>query len=446
MAYRLQIVPEGVAAEDGRGISIEALTWRTSPLPLMWTPAQGFQHEGAVVVGAFTDVHRATIDGTTGLVADTVVWDSGPAAMEAKRMVDEGTLRSLSADIDVDTVRVEMQGLDGASEWVEAGVLLGATLVPMQAFEWAQVVVDEDGMPEVEDEMVEVVFEDDLDMLMAAAEAAVTVNNTVTGEDGIVIQPEPEPLVAHALENPGDYDLPPVEWFATPEPAQDDDSVVWVNTDGQPVPAHTDGARPWGVPLTITADGRVYGHIASWQDCHTAYADRCVPPPKSHSDYAWFHTGSTLTADGEAIPTGRITVGTGHADRHLSAASAVAHYDNTGHAVSDVRAVDGELGPWVSGWIRPWATAQQRHELAAHPPSGDWRPRGGHAELLGVLAVNQPGFPMPRTVATFRKDQLVSLVASGLPPRAPVESDGLEARLAAVEARLDAAAILSELT
>jgi len=445
MAYRLHVVPENVASEDGRGINPEALTWRDT-LPLLWTPVNGEGHDGSIVVAAFTGIHRETIDGVTWIVSDQVAWDSSPAAVEARRMVDDDIMRGLSPDWSQDVVRIDVNGDRGATEWTEEGMLLGATIVPMQAWSGARVEVTDGGMPAVDVPMEDDMPMDDLDMLMAAAEAAVTVNNTVTGEDGIVIQPEPEPLVAHALENPGDYDLPPVEWFTTPEPAQDDDSVVWVNTDGQPVPAHTDGARPWGVPLTITADGRVYGHIASWQDCHTAYADRCVPPPKSHSDYAWFHTGSTLTADGEAIPTGRITVGTGHADRHLSAASAVAHYDNTGHAVSDVRAVDGELGPWVSGWIRPWATAQQRHELAAHPPSGDWRPRGGHAELLGVLAVNQPGFPMPRTVATFRKDQLVSLVASGLPPRAPVESDGLEARLAAVEARLDAAAILSELT
>lgn len=439
MAYRLRIIPEGIATEDGRGVAPEALTWRGSPMPLMWTPVNGEGHDGAVVVGAFSDVHRATVDGTTGLVADTVVWDTGPAAMEARRMVDEGTMRSLSADLDVDTVRVEMQGVDGATEWVEAGVLLGATLVPVQAYEWAQVEVDDGDVP-VEGDMPDDVM---LDELIASAEA------TVNGLPAPTTKPEPVPvLTAHAGPAPADvvFDLPPVEWFATAEPDADDDSVVWVNEEGVTVPAHTEGARPWGVPLTITADGRVYGNIASWLDCHTGFEDRCVPPPKSHSGYAWYHTGVTPVVDGDPVPTGRITVGTGHAGHLLSAAAAVAHYDNTGHTVADVHASDGVLGPWVAGWVRPWATAQQRHELAAHPPSGDWRPRGGHPELLGVLAVNVAGFPMPRTVATFRKDDLVSLVASGLPPRAPSQVDEVRARLEAVEARLDAAAILGDLT
>ena len=49
MGYKLHIVPEDLASEDGRGISAEALTWRNI-IPLMWTPVNGEGHDGSVVV------------------------------------------------------------------------------------------------------------------------------------------------------------------------------------------------------------------------------------------------------------------------------------------------------------------------------------------------------------------------------------------------------------
>lgn len=435
MPYKLFILPEGKATVDSRAFDPGSMTWRDL-LPLLWTP-DNTGHEGAVTVGAFTGVRREDRDGVSWLVSDEIVWDTSPDAAEARRMVDEGILRSVSADTATAVERVEYNGRDGAVSWVEEGRLLGVTITPLQAFDDAEIVPD--GEPDDEDRMDEgepTVGLEDLGALIAAAEQA--------------IQPA-ETIVAHAVHTVADDDwpIPPASWFATPEPDRDDPEVVWVDAEGNPTDdREQEGARPWGVPLTVTADGRVYGHLASWQDCHTGYEDRCVPPPKSATGYAWFHTGACETTEGQ-VPTGRITVGTGHAGHTASAADAVAHYDNTGHTVADVHAINGEMGPWLSGWLRPSATRQQKHELTASPPSGDWRPRGGSTELVGVLAVNVPGFPLPRlprTVATFERGEFRSLVASGLPPRSQdVEGLEISSRVERLEAMLEAQALAASM-
>lgn len=162
--------------------------------------------------------------------------------------------------------------------------------------------------------------------------------------------------------------------------------------------------------LTVTEDGRVYGHLAVWGTCHTAYADACVTPPRSQSGYAFFHTGAVLTDDGE-VPVGRVTIDTGHAGRRLSAASASHHYDHTGAAVADVRAGEDEHGIWVAGAVRPGVSDEQVAALRASPLSGDWRTVGGTLELVAALGVNSPGFPVAR--ALVASGRTVTLQSAG---------------------------------
>jgi hypothetical protein len=50
--------------------------------------------------------------------------------------------------------------------------------------------------------------------------------------------------------------------------------------------------------------------------------------------------------------------------------------------------------------------------------SGDWRRIGGNLELVAALAVNVPGFPVPRPRGLVASGSMQSLVAAGmLPPR-----------------------------
>ena len=166
-------------------------------------------------------------------------------------------------------------------------------------------------------------------------------------------------------------------------------------------------------PLTITSDGRVYGHAALWGTCHTGVAGTCVTPPRSASGYRYYMLGSRDTTDGE-VAVGRITAGTGHASLNASKKQAVAHYDDTGMVVAHVAAGEDEHGIWIAGALDPDADAARVRTLKAASVSGDWRTINGQMEMVGLLAVNVPGFPIPRTEARVASGVPVAMVAAGI--------------------------------
>lgn len=170
-------------------------------------------------------------------------------------------------------------------------------------------------------------------------------------------------------------------------------------------------AGPTG--LTVTSDGRVYGHLALFDTCHIADpagAGVCVSPPTSPSGYAYFHTGEILADNGQRIPVGHLTMDTVHAGPKMSASSTSSHYENTGAVAADVVAGEDRFGIWVAGRARPEADWER---FRAAPLSGDWRRIGGNLELVAALSVNVPGFPVPRTKALVASGDVHSLVASG---------------------------------
>jgi hypothetical protein len=155
-------------------------------------------------------------------------------------------------------------------------------------------------------------------------------------------------------------------------------------------------------PVTITDDGRVFGHLASWKTngrdtCHTgSRPGTCTTVPHSSYDYAYFHDGAMRTDDGRDIAVGNLIVDTDHAAMSADYRTAGAHYAHTGAAVAAVRAGEDEYGIWVSGSVLPHVTDEQIATLRRAPLSGDWRAIGGNLELVAALAVNSPGFPVPR--------------------------------------------------
>lgn len=222
---------------------------------------------------------------------------------------------------------------------------------------------------------------------------------------------------AAALEDTMDTDTPttlapPLEWFEDP---------------GFDAPT----------PLTITADGRVLGHLASWDTCHVGITGECVTPPRSQTNYAHFRTGEVETAEGQLVAVGAITMDTGHASPSDGPQVAASHYDDTGTGVADVSAGEDDHGIWVAGAMRPGVSDQQLYVLKATGAlSGDWRRIGGNLELVAALAVNVPGFPVPRVEMAASAGRTLSLVAAAV---VRVDPNALDAdRVAvAVLARLD---------
>lgn len=193
-------------------------------------------------------------------------------------------------------------------------------------------------------------------------------------------------------------------------------------------------------PLTVTDDGHVFGHLATWGQCHIGFS-QCITPPTSQTAYAHFRTGELLCDDGTRVAVGQITLGTGHADQQANAQAAARHYDHTGSAVADVVAGEDEHGIWVSGALRSTVPAEQIRELMAADVSGDWRRVGGNLELVGILAVNVPGFPKVRVTESDGLVASLSLRAyEGERDVSAVDrlrSERLSARIEVVAARIN---------
>ncbi len=163
---------------------------------------------------------------------------------------------------------------------------------------------------------------------------------------------------------------PPADWFAEPEPDQP-------------------------TPLTVTADGQVYGHLALWDQCHTGFTD-CIRPPRSPDGYRTFHVGALETLEGSQIPVGKIMYDGKHAPLDLVVAAATRHYDDNAKVGAYVRATDGRHGIWLTGAARHDIPEAGLRDLRANPPSGDWRLYGQQLTLVAALAVPVPGYPVTR--------------------------------------------------
>ena len=205
-------------------------------------------------------------------------------------------------------------------------------------------------------------------------------------------------------------------------------------------------------PLTIEPNGRVYGHVASWQGSHIGRLGK-VRPPKSKSGYKYFRHGVVETDDGDHVPVGQITLVGGHAELEAGVQAAVAHYDDTRSAIMDVTVGEDRKGIWVAGALRPGVDDLQIRAMKASGVSGDWRPIDNTLELVAICAVNVPGFPIPRALAASglveeqpEDDEshvaLYALVAAGVEPlvalthRKPTTA-ALEYALVDIETKMD---------
>lgn len=430
------VIPFNVSTEEpGWNRYIEKLGFDTFPIPLMLMvddnhgamPTQQ-SHLCGNVTGGDVREDGLYVTGTFDLESE---W-----GREAARLVRDNVLRSVSADVRATQVAYEEvacgdSGIDDGpgmlmcmSETVVDGTLMGLTLVPFPAFETAEIVPD--------------------DMALAASSAPGRLTVTFElGTGALVASGSPAP--AMSTEGPpvvvnvtvGDLEdvtaaavafAPPREWFEDP---------------------HLDRSTH----LFVGDDGRVFGHIAAWNTCHTGRTDVCLMAPRSTSGYAYFRTGEVRCADGSRVRTGALTVATGHADLGLGHRAAAAHYDNTGTAVADVAMGEDAHGIWVAGAVRSTASPEQVHALMASDPSGDWRNIGGTLECVAVLMVNSPGFPVTSLAAAsaymaewdgrvrlrVEDGECMALVAAGrIPPHDPVAEMRSEfaAYVAATEDRI----------
>jgi hypothetical protein len=466
---------ENLRTGDGRLIEANALRWDTLPVPLRWAMQDFGAHDGAYVVGKISAIERLTYDEANERLAGsgrdalpeqfaeaTIIWGEGTHDLgseygrEAFRQADQGLTPGVSMDLD-DIVVEE----SGEELTIKEGRVRAATQVAIPAFEGARISVRGDARVEMEAQVPLAVesseafnWVDDVGGLpqyikriqkhlaekgMDESRAIATAVNVVkkmcaTGDvnfpgkqevnagsraEACAAVAEWEEKKARARASAGDSltagaTVFPAEWFEDPR------------LDG-----------PTGV--TVTDDGRVYGHIALWGTCHIASPQGrgvCTQPPRSATNYSYFRTGAVSTTRGE-VAVGKITMDTLHAGPKLSSNDTVHHYEHTGSVGAYVAAGEDAHGIWVAGAANPRA---DHTALKAAPVSGDWRAIGGNLELVGALSVNVPGFPVPRAQALVASGAVQSLVASGLVEK---ESTAVtldlsdESALRALRARMD---------
>ncbi len=439
------IAVEGVQTGDGRVIADGALYWEELPVPLRWAPEDEGGHCGAVVVGMIDQIERR--DGGVIWGAGTI--DDAPPGdenmpnhgAEAARLMAEGVLKGVSIDPDdwqvvvIDTTVTEADVAEAEAELMailaaagdpdpgpDAGVVLfedeagaiverllrgrirAATLVDTPAFIDAVITLDDAAEAPTEEAPVE-----GEPVAVAAAEG-----HADCGCGGTCGDCGAAPVVVHASTD----DMAKVRFLALVAAAPSPFPAEWFD----------DPQLATLTPITVTEDGRVFGHVAQHDTCHVGQPAGCTTAPLSASSYAHFHRYAE-TASGVPLPVdaGRITGGHGkyanvcaccpgsddHACVNWEYAETIAHHDQLATLAYGRCGEDAANNAiWFAGVVAPEANDMDVALLKRQLVSGDWEPVGRGLELTEVLALSKerPGFPL----ALVAHGRVRSLVAAGV--------------------------------
>lgn len=143
-------------------------------------------------------------------------------------------------------------------------------------------------------------------------------------------------------------------------------------------------------PLTIFEDGSFVAHLGVWNECHRSMTDRCMMIPRSRDGYGSFRASSVLTDRG-LVRTGPIALYRGHADKGLDYKALQKAYDDPKNAWGDAVIIDGKIGPWMCGRVRPGVAEEDVYVARASRISGHWL----DGNLAGICSVNVPAFDVP---------------------------------------------------
>jgi hypothetical protein len=497
------VVIEGMSTSDGRRIEPGALRPRGLPLSLLaqTQSAHGGDEPGpAEVVGRIDRLDR--VPGPEVLTRSgepfpdgTFVW-TGEGAIDSGSRVADLVRRGFLRGVSVDLVGMEFEVLgadedgNGGELVTHAAELAAATLVPVPAFGDAYVELADGPTPDPDPAEIPeglaasavpawrsaevgdpVVLPDAVtaagpstaerrkaaDAGAAMPDGSFPVRNAEDLDNAIQAVGRAKDVEAarrHIIRRAKALGLEgriPDQWRAdgTTEQAAADAVVVAAAGSRPAADWFADPGLDGPTPLYVGEDGRVYGHLAAWDVPHIGMPGRHVTAPRSQSGYAYFRVGAVLCDDGSEVPVGHITLDTGHAATSLGHHAAAAHYDDTGTVVADVAAGEDAHGIWVAGALRPGVDDATAARLRASAISGDWRRIGSGLELVAALAVNTPGFPIPRS--RVASGTPLALVAAGaVPPETPRAAGAVvldyDTLADAIADRLDARRATAELT
>lgn len=438
---------EGIQTGDGRVIASGAVNHADLPLPFAWA-RDGTQHvdimEVAPQVGTIETLSRSA-DGTWA--ATGTLDDEQPDGAELARRMDAGTASHGNREfvsVDPDDIAIQViameEGDDEDTIIVASGSIAGRmptwALFDTRAFlaslglqrrAVTAAAGEPDPGPDGGPDGV-VLFEDSIDsMLLRFTRMRLRGVTAVPTPafDGAFIELD---AVGASTDEPSDDDEPSDE---EPPPENDDgDESRSIVAHGAPAlvhgllvpdaPAREVFDEPGEPDGSLNVDDyRVSGYVALWDTCHTAYSDQCIRPPREDASYGMFRHGSVVCEDGSTFSTGPFTWGIPHADLDLELLQAQAQYADARHGFADVVVGANEYGIWHAGALRPAMqgceplTRDDVRVLRALSMSGDWRYdwQTRTLRMIAALAVNHPGFPVPRIVASAAARRASHVVA-----------------------------------
>lgn len=348
---------EDVETVDGRLYSAGCFGWRELPIPLTWGATD--DHYDDRVVGQVVEIER---QGDELRAIGTFDLDD-EFGREAARKVGNQTVRWVSVEYDPpEEWELVERGEEDTLFIVHKARIAKVCMVDHPAFLGCVIVPGSAEIPALAED----------------------------GRPAADVSVEASAIVACAAP-----DAPPAAFFADPGL-------------GEPT------------PHTITADGRIYGHLYAWDSCHQGRPGACLRPPRD-ADLSAFMGGEVVTAEGTSVAVGQIIAGTGHAPKGLDTVAATQEwYDGRPGAVviADVAVGADEIGVWYSGALGP-ITEGQLAQARARKLSADLRPDGpGGAYRLaaitaGILVAGWPirrksGAASPRVIAAQSGSRLVA--------------------------------------
>lgn len=362
-AWEGPIAFEEVLTGDKRIFKAGSIEWDIDTLPwaFRWQKASTGGHSGAVPIGRVDRLERQDDGSIKGF--GVIIPSLNEEAAEYLRLLKAGVASGVSVDGDTATFDV-VEGITPEDSRVEFSSMRVRSLTAVDIPAFANAKIQLCGSLALDVEDVEL--------------AAKKKKKKARMRARVWRYASDDTLTAAAIPV-----KPPIEWFEDPkfdEPA----------------------------PITVTKEGQVYGHLALFNSCHIGFPG-CVKPPRGNT-YTYFHTGELETAEGDLVEVGKLTFNTGHASMADSAKVAASHYDNTGSVAADVRSGEDQYGIWVAGALRPSLTDEDIRVFRSAPLSGDWRRIAGRLELVGCLAVNVPGFPVPRARVLVASGETETLI------------------------------------
>lgn len=422
-SFHAYLCAEGIRTDDGREIMPGACRFPDLPVSLRLLIEDEGGHWGAVTCGRIDTMERQEAQGLAMIYA-TGEFGSDPNGQLAELLVTEQTQRFVSID-----------PRDMTAEWIEVEITVSTGMF------------DDDGDDGLYDCWLRisdcVIGAATIVAMPALPQAVICLADVELPEAPLAIESAPPgvPAIMASASGKGEIPVsPPAGWFEDPAFHVGDSRLVR-QRDGK-----------FACPLTVTEQGRVFGHVAYWGAKHTGFPGGNVQPPHSKSGYAYYLTGACPCDNLEcAHAVGQVTMGCGHADTYkaasdgspmrssngrpvpLPAHEVVAHYDGGYGAIqmADVTTGEDDFGIWAAGALKPGRTPEQIRDFVAMGLSGDWRMMAGALDLLAVLSVPVQGFPIARHAlaasaapvegdadrsvrAGIMDDQVFALVAAGV--------------------------------